>query len=163
MKTKMEGKTESMDKGGVVVALMLIVVAIIALWDTTHMVDPDSFIFPRAVAVSLIGFSTLFILIQIIAPYTGTNDEEGLTGGSNLRRIGLVTMMVMSSALMPWLGFLISGVVAFIAIMLFAMYDEWTPRLKLVFPLVGVAIVTGFYFLFAELLLVPLPVGAIFE
>ena len=64
---------------------------------------------------------------------------------------------------MPWLGFLISGVVAFIAIMLFAMYDEWTPRLKLVFPLVGVAIVTGFYFLFAELLLVPLPVGAIFE
>ena len=163
MKTKLGVKMENIDKGGVVVALMLIVVAIIALWDTTHMVDPDSFMFPRAVAASLIGFSTLFILIQIIAPYAGTNDEEGLAGGSNLRRTGLVSIMVVSSALMPWLGFLISGVVAFIVIMLLAMYDEWTPRLRLVFPLVGVTIVIGFYFLFAELLLVPLPVGTIFE
>ena len=71
--------------------------------------------------------------------------------------------MLASTALMPWLGFLISGLAAFISIMFIAMYDPWTRLRVFVYPLVCGAVVLGFYFLFAELLLVPLPVGSLFE
>lgn len=157
-------KRENIDLSGIVVAAILIVVAVIALWETTHMVDSDSFIFPRAVAIAMIGFSGLFIVLQLFTPSVGgSNDEAGLMGGSYLRRAGVVIAMIVSALLMPWLGFLISGVLAFISIMLLAMYDKWTPKLRLVFPLVGVMIVIGFYYVFAKLLLVPLPAGTLFE
>jgi putative tricarboxylic transport membrane protein len=151
------------DLGGIVVSAILILVAVAAIWDTTDMTDADSFIFPRAIALSMIGFCILFIVLQMISPSIGKNDEAGVNGGSTPRRIGLVSAMVISSLLMPWLGFLVSGVLAFGSIMVLAMYDEWTAARRLTFPLIGIAIVVGFYFMFAELLLVPLPVGTLFE
>ena len=50
----------------------------------------------------------------------GKNGEAGVSGGSTPRRIGLVSAMVISALLMTWLGFLISGVLAFGSIMLLA-------------------------------------------
>ncbi len=154
--------SQGIDLGGIIVAAALIVLGIVALWDTTNMADADSFVFPRMVAISMIGFCILFIALQMIAPSIGTNEEAGVVGGSSLRRIGLVTAMVLAALLMPWLGFLVSGALSFAAIMLLAMYDQWTPFRRLVFPVVGIVIVAGFYVIFAELLLVPLPVGSLF-
>ena len=71
--------------------------------------------------------------------------------------------MLVSCALMPWLGFLISGFATYILLMLVAMYDEWTSRKKLIYPLIAAAVVAGFYTLFSKLLLVPLPVGLLFD
>lgn len=163
MKTDTIEKQEKRDLGGMVVAAILIFIAVAAIWDTTDMTDSDSFVFPRAVAISMIGFCILLIVKQMIAPSIGKNDEAGVSGGSTPRRIGLVSTMVVSSLLMPWLGFLVSGVLAFGSIMVLAMYDEWTPSRRLVFSLTGIAIVVGFYFMFAELLHVPLPVGTLFR
>ena len=154
---------EKKDLGGMLVAATFIFIAVVAIWDTTDMTDADSFIFPRAIAISMISFCILFIVQQMVSPSIGKNDEAGVNGGSTPRRIGLVAAMVISSLLMPWLGFLVSGVLAFGSIMALAMYDEWTTLRRIVFPLAGIAIVVGFYFLFAELLLVPLPVGTLFE
>lgn len=154
---------EVRDVGGIVVAVIMILLAMLAIWDTTDMTDSDSFIFPRSVAIAMITFSLLYIVMQLISPSIGINDEAGVSGGSSPRRIGLVVTMIGSALLMPWLGFLISGVLAFGTIMMLAMYDEWTARRRLVFSLSGIVIVVGFYFMFAELLLVPLPVGNVFE
>jgi len=159
----MSEQDKQSDLSGIIVAAVLILVACVALWDTTNMVDADSFVFPRAVAVAMIVFSIIFIVLQLINPSIGRNDEAGISGGSNSRRTGLVVAMVGSALLMPWLGFLISGVMAFGCIMLLAMHDEWTLKLRLIFPLVGLVVVVGFYFLFAELLLVPLPTGSLFD
>ena len=145
-----------------VTAAVFILVAVIALWDTTNMVDADSFVFPRAVAIAMIIFCMLLIAWDLIRPASG-NGEASVAGASTVRRVSLVLAMLVSTALMPWLGFLISGFAAFISIMVIAMYDQWTPFRKLVYPLVCAAFVVGFYFLFAELLLVPLPVGSLFE
>ena len=150
------------DVGGMVMAAVFILIAVIALWDTTTMVDADSYVFPRAVAIAMIVFCLMLIAWDLIRPGPG-NGEAAVQGASNVRRVGLVMAMLVSTALMPWLGFLISGFTAFILIMLIAMYDRWTPFRTLVYPLVCAAFVVGFYFLFAELLLVPLPVGSLFE
>lgn len=150
------------DVGGMVTAAVFILVAVVALWDTTNMVDADSFVFPRAVAIAMIIFCMLLIAWGLIRPIPG-DGEASAPGASTTRRVSLVAAMLGSTALMPWLGFLISGFAAFVSIMLIAMYDEWSPFRKLVYPLVCAAFVVGFYFLFAELLLVPLPVGSLFE
>jgi hypothetical protein len=163
MKTDTVETQEKKDLSGMVVAAILIFVAVVAIWDTTDMTDSDSFIFPRAIAVSMISFCILFIVQQMISPSIGKNDEAGVQGGSTPRRIGLVSAMVISSLLMPWLGFLISGVLAFSSIMMLAMFDEWTLSRRLIFSLSGIAIVVGFYIVFAQLLLVPLPIGTLFE
>jgi hypothetical protein len=110
----------------------------------------------------MIVFCMLLIAWGLIRPGSG-NGEASAPGASTARRVSLVLAMLVSTALMPWLGFLISGFAAFVSIMFIAMYDNWTPFRKLVYPLVCAAFVVGFYFLFAQLLLVPLPVGSLFE
>lgn len=154
---------EQSDMGGIIVSVLMIMIGVIAIWDTTSMIDSDSYVFPRVVAGSMIALSILFIVKQFFIPSMGRNDEAGSAGGSHIRRVCLVVAMVVCALLMPLIGFLLSGILAFMAIMMLAMYDEWTVKLRVVFPLVGVAIVGGFYLMFAKLLLVPLPVGVIFE
>lgn len=162
MQTEPTEHAAGRDIGGMITAAIFIFVAVVALWDTTNMVDADSFVFPRAVSIAMIVFCVLLIAWGLIRPQS-QNGESSPPGASTVRRVGLVVAMFASTALMPWVGFLISGVVAFASIMLIAMYDRWTRFRMLVYPLVCAAVVVGFYFLFAELLLVPLPVGSLFE
>lgn len=150
------------DVGGMVTAALFVLVAVVALWDTTNMADADSYVFPRTVAIAMIVFSLMLIVWNLLRPTAG-NGEAAIPGASTPRRVALVGTMLISTLLMPWLGFLVSGFVAFGSIMLIAMYDPWTRFRKLVYPLVCAAFVVGFYFLFAKLLLVPLPVGSVFE
>jgi len=150
------------DVGGMVTAAVFILIAVIALWDTTNMVDADSYVFPRAIAISMIVFSLLLIVWNLVRP-SGADGEAGPPGASTPRRLALVAAMLLSAFLMPVVGFLVSGLFAFLAIMLTAMFDPWTRFRLVVYPLVAVAVVLGFYFLFGELLLVPLPVGSVFD
>lgn len=149
------------DTASVVMACLFIIMGVVALWDTTNMMDSDSYVFPRAIAIAMILFSLALIVWKLTKPAAET-DETG-SEASSFRRIALVGVMLLSCTLMPWLGFLISGFATFFLLMLVAMYDAWTPAKKIIYPLVAVAIVLGFYGLFANLLQVPLPVGTLFE
>lgn len=153
--------TPARDTSGMVMACLFILIAAISLWDTTNMMDSDSYVFPRAIAIALIVFSLLLIFWNLSKPVA--EKKEVVTDASTIRRILLVTVMLISCALMPWLGFLISGFATYILLMLVAMYDEWTSRKKLIYPLIAAAVVAGFYTLFSKLLLVPLPVGLLFD
>ena len=148
------------DIAGLVMSSLFIIVAAIALWDTTNMVDSDSFIFPRAIAIVMIVLN----LILIVRNLRGISDarEPGKKGASTVRRVSLTLGMLLGCGLMPVLGFLISGVITFSLLMIIAMYDKWTAKTMIGYPLVAVATVVGFYLLFSKLLLVPLPVGSIF-
>jgi hypothetical protein len=149
------------DVGGMVMAVAFILLAVLALWDTTTMTDADSYVFPRAIAIAMIAFSIALIVWNLLRPSPGNSTPD--EGASTPRRVGLVAAMLIGTALMPYVGFVLSGVVVFAAIMLFAMYDRWTPLRLLVYPLVGIGIVLGFYTIFAKVLLVPLPAGLLFE
>lgn len=161
MPTESVTKQTSRDVPGMVVAVVFILVAAFALWDTTNMADADSYVFPGAVAIAMIVFSIALIVWNLVFPSGGNG--EAMPGASTARRIALVAVMLISTALMPYLGFLVSGLAAFAAIMLVAMYDPWTRYRTIVYPLVCVGVVLGFYTIFAKVLLVPLPVGLLFE
>jgi len=149
------------DMPGMVMACLFIIIAAISLWDTTHMMDSDSYVFPRAIAIAMILLSLTLIVWNLLKPVV--TKQMAATGASTIRRLSLVVVMLLSCALMPWLGFLISGFATFILLMLVAMYDKWTPKKKLIYPLIAVSVVVGFYVLFSKLLLVPLPVGLLFD
>jgi len=149
------------DTATIFMACLFILVSVIALWDTTHMLDSDSYVFPRAVALAMIVFSLTLIVWNLIKPRI--EKKETITGASTVRRVSLVVVMLLSCLAMPWIGFLIPGIITFLLLMYIAMYDEWTLKKKILYPLVAVAIVVGFYSLFGNLLQVPLPIGTLFE
>lgn len=153
--------TPGRDTGTVVVACLFIIIAIVSLWDTTTMMDSDSYVFPRAIAIVMILLSLILIISNLIRSKAGKIDEA--TGVSTVRRVSLVAVMLLSCLLMPWLGFLISGFATFLLLMMVAMYDEWSLSKKIIYPLTALTIVAAFYTLFSKLLMVPLPVGAFFE
>lgn len=156
LKARREG-----DLGGMICAVAFIVVGIFALYDTTTMADRDSYVFPRTIAIAMIVFSIMLIAWTLIRP--GFSAVAAQQPGSIARRVGLVAAMLAGTAMMPYLGMLLSSIIAFGALMAVAMYDPWTRMRLIVFPIVGVAIVAGFYVLFAEALQVPLPIGSLFE
>jgi hypothetical protein len=149
------------DTGGTVVCCIFIILAAVSLWDTTHMLDSDSYVFPRAIAISLIVFSISLIVWNLAHPDIA--QQQRPQNESTVRRTLLIGLMLLSCFSMPWLGFLISGILTFVLLMVVAMYHEWDAKKRIVYPLIAVAIVVGFYTLFSRVLLVPLPTGLLFE
>ena len=149
------------DTGGTVVCCLFILLAAVSLWDTTHMLDSDSYVFPRAIAIALILFSITLIFWNILRPSVVKGQEP--QKASTIRRTLLVILMLVSCLCMPLLGFLLSGIITFGLLMIVSMYHEWDAKKRVIYPLVAVAIVVGFYTLFSKVLLVPLPIGLIFE
>ncbi len=149
------------DTAGMVVCSLFILLGGAALWDTTRMLDRDSYVYPRAVAVLMIVFCLMYIGRQLLLPPKElTESLEAQTaqrGGSTPRRVGLVVTLFACALAMPYVGFLIAGSAAFAVMLLIAMYDPWTRFRIVVYPLVSAALVLGFYFLFKSAFLVPLP------
>ena len=146
--------------GSLLTTLALMSFAGLALWDTTGYVDADSFVFPRTIAGLLLVLGLVEIVRWLLKGNLRARAPE--PGGSYPRRIGLVVVMLVAALAMPVAGFLLSALVSFMALMAVAMYDPWTPRRLLVYPLAGVGIVIGFYLVFSKVLLVPLPAGPSF-
>ncbi len=141
-----------------IMAAIFIGIAVIVFWDTTSYTDADSYVFPRAIALVMACLAVLLIIRWFLVP----SPEEVSFEGANLRRLGLVLVMLGATIAMPWIGFLLSGLIAFGAILVLAMYDPWTPMRLIVYPLSGAGVVLAFYFLFSNVLQVPLPVGTVF-
>lgn len=149
------------DTATIGMACLFIFISFVFLWDTTNMLDADSYVFPRAVAIAMIVLSLALIVWHLVQPRL--EKDESVVEASTSRRVALVAAMLAGCLAMPWLGFLIPGMLTFILLMFIAMYDEWSMKRKILYPLIAVAIVVGFYTLFGNLLQVPLPVGSLFE
>jgi tripartite tricarboxylate transporter TctB family protein len=136
----------------------------VVIWDTTTYTDADSYVFPRTIAAVMIGLSVLLVIQWMLGwDRDGEGELDAVAAPveqSIPRRIALVAAMIGAALLMPFLGFLVTGLLAFAVILLAAMYDPWTPYRAIVYPVSGAIIVAGFYLLFSQVLKVPLPEGA---
>lgn len=143
------------DTAGIVMAAVFVLIGGVFLNESRNLVDPDSYVFPVAICVLMMVLSIGFIVWNLLNPHP--DEEASIVRGSTPRRVGLVALMLASAILMPYVGFLPAGFVVFAALMMLAMYESWTPARVLTYALVCVAIVTGFYVIFAVVFLVPLP------
>ena len=142
------------DVRGTLGGLLFIVVGLICWWDLADTPSGPAVVFPHTVIGLMVVFSGLLILRNMIgfaAP------EEREPSGSVPRRVGLLVAMIGGTLAMPWVGFVIAGLASYLAIMAVAMYERWTWSRRLLYPLSGVIVVIGFYFVFQGFFQVPLP------
>lgn len=143
------------DTPGLVMAAVFILIGAAFINESRRLADPDSYVFPVTICVVMITLSIGFIVLNLVKPHP--DPAAGILPGSTVRRVGLVAMMLLCAFIMPYVGFLPAGFGVFAALMAIAMFEPWTWGRMIVFPLLCVAIVSGFYVLFDVLFLVPLP------
>lgn len=141
------------DWGGLCVATFFILMACLTLYDTTHYSDFDSKVFPRACAIVLL----VLAVASVVQIFLSDTDSDGFGNGSWWRRLLLLGTMLIACALMPRLGFLPAGGVAFAGGLIAAMHDRWNLKSIFVYWGAGVLTTVAFYIVFRYALHVPLP------
>jgi len=135
--------------------LLFIGIGAVCLWHSQDMSQLGA-IFPITIAIVVI-VAGLLRLGQLVVHGVLSNTERDK--GSTPRRVLLVAMMTVWALVMPWAGFLLTGLASFVGLMVVAQYRSWTPRRLIGHLLTGALLVAFFYGLFALLLNVPLPLG----
>jgi len=142
------------DLAGMAGAAFFIVMGALALWHSSEFSALGS-VFPRTVAVTMILLSIAYIAVAWLRP-KGVQPQPA---GSVWRRTALMLVYVAWAMLLEPLGFLATSIAAFVAILVIANYDRWTPRMAVTYGLVGAVVLGGLYGIFRFVLQVPLPPG----
>jgi hypothetical protein len=160
----MQSDERKLDVGGIAGAAAFTVFGIWILYETMSM-SPMGSIFPRTIAIAMIVMSLALIALNVTGRYrAGASLESTAAEGteSTPRRLLLVAVMLAWVLLMAVIGFFVTSLLAFFAIMVAANYDGWTARRSLTYGIAAVVIVAAFYFLMVDVLLIPVPRGLLF-
>ena len=139
--------------GSLLVSILFIVVGLITLYDTTSYSDRDSQVFPQTVAIILIITAGISLVARILKP----SNEGGFGKGIWWRRVLFISAMFITCFAMPIIGFLASGIIAFISGLIAAMHDKWSIKTAFIYGCSGAIIMISFFILFKFILFVPLP------
>ena len=139
--------------GSLIISAMFVLLGVVTLYDTLSYTDRDSKVFPQTVAIILIVCATVSFVIRFIKP----SDEGGFGQGIWWRRVLLISTMVLTCLVMPIVGFLPAGVIAFAGGLIAAMHDRWSLSNVLLYWGSGGIVMVMFYTLFKFVLNVPLP------
>lgn len=148
------------DIGSIISCLALIIVAVVFYYDTTTMVDSDSYVFPRAIILMLLLTAIIRVVQDVIAPSEIVSKH---LGQNYIRSILLVLTLLVSISLIPFIGFLMSMGIAYFAIMYLAMHERWTRQRAWTYPVVAIIVVATLYLLFVHAFNVQFPEGMLFE
>lgn len=140
-------------------AVGFIVLGILMVWGTKNM-SPLGSVFPKTIGIALIGFSVMLIGLIISNRAAAAEENDGLF--SNWRRLLLLAAMLAWVFLLSVLGFYVSSVLAYIAIMMIANYEKIPLKTWAVWIIVGILIITLFWWLMAYVLMLRLPAGLFF-
>lgn len=138
-------------------ATVFIVVGAFALYYSAYF-SPLGSVFPRVVAVFMIVLSLVYVGVAMMRPGSAPQNPER---GSTPRRALVAAVLFAWALLLEPLGFLVTSMLCYAAILLIANYDRWTPRRAVAYTATGLVVVGGLYALFAHVLQVPFPQGVL--
>ena len=139
--------------GSLMISALFVLAGVVTIWDTTSYTDRDSQVFPQTVAVILIVTASISFVTRFLKP----TEEGGFGQGVWWRRVLLICTMFFTCIMMPIIGFLPAGVIAFGGGLVAAMHERWTVSTILVYCGSGMVIMVAFFSLFKYVLYVPLP------
>ena len=139
--------------GSLIISAMFVLAGVVTIYDTLGYTDRDSQVFPQTVAIILIVCASVSFIVRFINP----TDEGGFGQGVWWRRVLLISTMVLTCLVMPIVGFLPAGVIAFAGGLIAAMHDRWSLSTILLYWGSGGIIMVLFHTLFKFVLHVPLP------
>lgn len=145
--------TSQGQRGSLLASAFFVFAGAVTLYDTTGYSDRDSQVFPQTVAILLILTAGISFVHRFLRP----SDEGGFGTGDWWRRCLLIAAMLGACFVMPYVGFLPGGAIAFAGGLLAAMHDAWRPATAFLYWGAGAVILVAFYALFKFVLLVPLP------
>ncbi|MGP1678792.1 MAG: tripartite tricarboxylate transporter TctB family protein [Burkholderiales bacterium] len=142
------------DIPGIAGSAVFIIVGILAFWGARDF-SPLGTVFPRTMAVAMIVFAAAYIAMALLRPTA----PAAMPVGSPWRRGAVMVVLIAWSFLLGHVGFLTTSVVAYTALLIIANYDRWTPRMAVIYAVVGTLVLGGLYWVFHQVLQVPLPQG----
>jgi hypothetical protein len=142
------------DIPGIVASAVFIVAGALAIYYSGDFSMLGS-VFPRTIAATLIVLSSAYIAVAVF----GREAPPAAQPGSVVRRILLAVTLVAWALLLDPLGFLTASIVCYVAILVIANYNRWTPRMTIAYAGVGIVVLGGLYSLFRFALQVPFPAG----
>jgi len=143
--------------GGVITAAVLVILGAILWVDSYSLLDPDAYVFPR---VMIIGMAVTGSLV-VVRDLWRARAQEAHPAGDNLRRILLVLLMLLSTALIPFIGMALSLVLLMAAAIELSRFESWTTRQRVILHGCGLLMAVGLAVVFREFLYVPLPTGSL--
>jgi putative tricarboxylic transport membrane protein len=139
--------------GTLICCAFFIIAGLVTLYDSLSYSDIDSKVFPRAAAIVLILCASIAFIVTLVKSIP----EEGFGHGIWWRRILLVSTMLLACFAMPYIGFLLSGLISFAGGLIAAMHQQWTKKLIVLYGGACLLTMLAFYTLFRYALHVPLP------
>ena len=152
-----EAKTR--DLPTIVLAALFVLIGGYVLWATQTMSAMGA-VFPRTIAGVLVLASLALLVVQLLRPGRAA-PEDASVGGSTSRRLAVVAVMLAWALLFPTLGFVTSGIVAFVVIALAANYDRLGPQRAALYLGTAVVVVVLFWLLMRNVLNIPVPAGVL--
>jgi hypothetical protein len=142
------------DVGSIVCTVLLMLMAVLFYYDTTTMVDSDSYVFPRAVILILLLIGLVRLVQDVIAPM---EIVKTVIDKNYIRGLMFVIVMGISISMIPHLGFLTAMLLAFFVNMFASMYDEWTKKKVFLYSIIALIVVTCLYLVFEKVFMVQFP------
>ena len=155
-----ETKKIKFDFIGLIYAIGFIILGVLMLVGTKELSSLGS-VFPMTIAILIIALSMLligFILVKRSSSIKNNKEDKS----ANIHRFLLTVAMILWVVLLPKLGFFVSSLLAFFAIMVIADYDRPPLRIWILWILIGIVIVGAFWWSMANILMLRMPEGLFF-
>lgn len=146
------------DLGTIVLCVLFVALGIWMIAGSVGM-SPLGAVFPRVIAGIMIASALGILGLRALGR---VGPQAAVETGSVPRRLLLALVLVAWAALLPRLGFFATSLAGFLAVLAIAEYDRWTAKRTAAYVAAALALIGGFYLLFVEVLLVPVPRGALF-
>lgn len=148
------------DTAGMGIVVLLVLMAVWAITQTSEM-SPLGSVFPITICATLIVFSIVLFAMNLLRKPAGAKSGDQ-TSESVSRRIALIVVMGFWVLAIPLTGFWVSAILAFLSLARVSCYEVMPAKRIIVETLAGFAIVTGLYWLMADVLLIRMPSGLLF-
>jgi len=130
------------------------------LWmDSYNLLDADAYVFPRVMIIGMCVTGSLVVVRDLLR----VRAAEPQAAGDGLRRVLLVLLMLITSALIPFIGMALALVILMAMAIELSRFETWTLRHRIILHGCGLALAIGLSVVFREFLYVPLPTGSLWS
>ena len=155
-----EQKSTKLDFHSMFYATGFLILGIFMILGTKEL-SPLGAVFPTTIAIIMMVLSAL--LIGLIVTRKSSQAKQATEDKSaNLHRLGVTLVMIAWVILLPILGFFVSSLSAFFAIMYIADYDRPSAKTWVIWGMIGISIVGLLWWSMAHLLMLRMPQGMFF-
>ena len=151
----------AMNVATLMVSAMLVAIGAYLYTETDRM-SPLGAVFPASISAAMVLFAAILIVQELKRPWLGLNRVAFQNHLPSLRQVLVVTVLGFWTFSMAALGFYASAIIAFILLMMIASFERPKTKHLVLGALASCFIVSGFFFLMKNVLMLRMPEGILF-